>query len=102
MRHRLTAAALLGALTLLQAACAGAQAPRPAEASEARGERLYREHCGACHRLRSPSEQTREGWARAVERFGPRAHLAEADRPPVLEYLQARAKDAPPPSSPAR
>jgi hypothetical protein len=50
----------------------------------------------ACHRLRSPGEQTRERWAWAVKKYGDRAHLAPEDRPAVLDYLQARAKDAAP------
>ena len=63
-------------------------------AGERAGESLYRNHCGACHRLRDPSEQTRERWAWAVERFGPRARLSPEQRQLVLGYLQARARDA--------
>ncbi len=79
---------------LLLAACAGAPRTGAGGEPEAAGERLYRSHCAACHRLRSPSEQTREDWARAVERFGPRAHLTEPERQLVLKYLQAHAADA--------
>jgi hypothetical protein len=81
-------------ILLLLAACAGAPHAGAGDESEAAGERLYRSHCAACHRLRSPSEQTREGWARAVERFGPRAHLSEPERQLVLKYLKAHAADA--------
>ncbi len=74
-------------------ACATTQGSGPGT-SGATGEALYREHCGACHRLRDPSEQTRERWAWAVEHYGPRAHLAPEQRRLVLGYLQAHAKDA--------
>ena len=85
-------AAALGA-ALLAAGCAtgGGGGPAPARAD---GERLYRSHCAACHRLRDPGEHTRARWAWAVERFGPRAHLAPEERAQVLAWLQARASDA--------
>ncbi len=84
----------------LRAACASA--PRGgASDPQAEGERIYRGHCAACHRLRDPKEQTAERWAWAVDHYGPRAHLSEADRRLVLGYLQAHAKDAPAPP-PAR
>ncbi len=69
---------------------------------EAQGERLYRGHCGSCHRLRDPSEQTRERWAWAVDRYGPRAHLSEGERQLVLVYLQSHAKDAAPAATETR
>ncbi len=75
------------------AACASTQHAGPATPG-ATGESLYREHCGACHRLRDPSEQTRERWAWAVDHYGPRAHLSPEERQLVLAYLQAHAKDA--------
>jgi mono/diheme cytochrome c family protein len=77
-------------------ACAGGSVnlPPAANDAEAHGERLYRSHCGACHRLRQPSERTRAEWAEAVQKMAPRAHLGDADRPAVLDYLQAHAKDA--------
>ncbi len=82
------------AALVLLAACASA--PRGgASDPQAEGERIYRVHCAACHRLRDPKEQTAERWAWAVDHFGPRAHLGEPDRRLVLAYLQAHAKDAP-------
>jgi mono/diheme cytochrome c family protein len=93
LKALLAASALASAAVL--AACATASPP--AETGQhAAGQRLYREHCGSCHRLRSPGEQTRERWAWAVKKYGDRAHLAPEDRPAVLDYLQARAKDAAP------
>lgn len=92
---RALAAAALSAAVLVVACATSAPAPSGGDPLAA-GERAYREHCGACHRLRSPSEQTREGWARAVDKYGPRAHLGDAERPLVLAYLQAHAKDAAP------
>jgi mono/diheme cytochrome c family protein len=88
----------LVAATLLLAACASAPRGAPSD-PDAAGERLYRSHCAACHRLRDPSEETRERWAWAVNRFGPRAHLSEEERQLVLGYLAARAKDAPAPGA---
>ncbi len=88
--------AAFAASAAILVACASGSGAAAGGGPEAAGERIYREHCGACHRLRSPSEQTRERWAWAVDRYGPRAHLSEAERPLVLRYLQAHAKDAPP------
>ncbi len=89
-------AALAAALALACAASPPAGgAPSPAD-PDAAGERLYRGHCAACHRLRDPGEQTRERWAWALERYGTRAHLSGEERRLVLDYLQARARDARP------
>ena len=87
MKAPLAASAL--ATLAVVAACATVLPPETGE--YAAGQRLYREHCGSCHRLRNPNEQTREKWARAVKKYGDRAHLAPEDRPAVLDYLQARA-----------
>lgn len=90
---------LLAAAVAALAACAGA-GDRPAAATagspDAGGERIYRTHCAACHRLRDPSERTRQGWAEAVERYGPRAHLSPEEGRLVLQYLQAHAAEDPP------
>lgn len=93
MRHALLA--VLAALSAIACATASFQA-RPAEPGtpDAAGEKLYREHCGSCHRLRTPGDHTRERWAWAVDRFGPRAHLSAEEARLVLGYLQARARDA--------
>ncbi len=83
------------AALLLLGACAGAKsAEAPSGDPQAAGERLYRSHCAACHRLRDPKEQTRARWAWAVENFGPRAHLTPEERQLVLSYLQANTRDA--------
>jgi mono/diheme cytochrome c family protein len=96
MRKLLPATSTALVIGLLTAACSSLPPPRPAQGgADAAGEKLYREHCGSCHRLRNPLEQTRARWAWAVEHYGPRAHLEERDRPLVLGYLQERAKDAP-------
>ena len=88
------------ALAILVLACASPQrgggAASSAAEPDAAGERLYRAHCAACHRLRDPREQTRDRWAWAVGHYGPRAHLSDEERHLVLEYLQARASDARP------
>jgi mono/diheme cytochrome c family protein len=88
-------------LALLLGACAGAgSAAAPGGAGGDRPadpERLYRGHCGSCHRLRDPAEHTQARWAWALDEFGARAHLAPAERARVLAWLQARAADAPRP-----
>jgi mono/diheme cytochrome c family protein len=84
-------------LALAAVACATAAGSGGGGGSaDAAGGRLYRGHCGSCHRLRDPGEQSRERWAWAVDRFGPRAHLSPEERQLVLGFLQARAKDASP------
>ncbi len=88
------AIAMAASLAVLACATAGSSGSGAAGASASDGEKLYRSHCGACHRLRDPSERTRAEWAAAVDKFGPRAHLDPKDRPAVIEYLQAHAKDA--------
>jgi mono/diheme cytochrome c family protein len=89
-----SAIAIAASVATLACATAGSSGGGTAGAPASEGEKLYRGHCGACHRLRDPSERTRAEWAAAVEKFGPRAHLDPRDRPAVIEYLQARAKDA--------
>ena len=90
-----TLALLTALLAVAAVACATTSTGSAASGTpEAHGEQLYRGHCGSCHRLRDPSEQTRDRWAWAVERYGPRAHLSEGERQLVLAYLQSHAKDA--------
>ncbi len=97
MRHaRLAPAALLLAAALACASSSSAVAPGGEDEA---GGRLYREHCGSCHRLRKPQDYDAATWAWAVEKFGNRAHLSPEQRPLVLGWLQARAKDAPPPAA---
>ena len=96
------ALALTAFLALAAIACATSSGRAGAGGPEAKGEELYRGHCGSCHRLRDPSEQTRDRWAWAVDRYGPRAHLSDAERKLVLSYLQSRAKDAAPAATEAR
>ena len=81
---------ILVALTLVASAGSGRAAPTD------QGEKLYRSHCAACHRLRDPAERDRASWAQAVERYGPRAHLDPGERAQVLEFLSSRARDAAP------
>jgi mono/diheme cytochrome c family protein len=93
---RASIAGLAAALALGCAASShGGGAPTPAD-PDAAGERLYRGHCAACHRLRDPGEETRERWGWALQRYGARAHLSDEERRLVLEYLQPRARDARP------
>jgi mono/diheme cytochrome c family protein len=93
MRTVVLAAAVLGAVAC---ATAGSGAGGAADGPDAAGLRLYRRHCGACHRLRDPAERTGDAWAAAVEKYGRRAHLDERDRPALVQYLRAHAADAAP------
>lgn len=87
MRRGLAIALACGAL----AACA----PRaPAAGPDARAERVYRAHCASCHRLKDPSEHAMAEWSRAVDKYGPRAHLSSREMEEVREYLMAYASDA--------
>lgn len=99
MRLALALATLLGLATI---GCATSPGRAASGGPEAQGQELYRGHCGACHRLRDPSEQTRERWAWAVERYGPRAHLSPDQRQLVLAYLQSHARDATPAATEAK
>lgn len=98
MRAPLVLASAAAALVVVLAACASAPPIADPNGPYAQGERTYRSHCAACHRLRAPSSETRARWAWAVEKYGPRAKLFGADRADVLAFLQAYAKDAPPPA----
>jgi cytochrome c5 len=79
------------ALVLALASCA---APPRGPAAPPDAAALYRSKCAACHRLRDPGERDAEAWARAIERYGPRAHLAPEERLAILGFLQANAKGA--------
>jgi mono/diheme cytochrome c family protein len=89
-------ALLAVALSLASLACAGSPAQ---QGGQARGERLYRSKCAACHRAYPPASRDGAGWAEAVSRMAPRAKLSDAERATVLEYLQSNAKDAPAPGA---
>jgi mono/diheme cytochrome c family protein len=98
MRSLLAAAALL-ASAALASACATTSGSGGGGGPETEGQRLYRQHCGSCHRLRNPADYTQAKWAWALRKFGDRAHLPQEQRPLVLAYLQEHAKDAPPPTT---
>ena len=90
----LAAAALLASASLALACATSSGAVDGVGGEDVAGGRLYREHCGSCHRLRDPSEQTAERWSWALDRFGGRAHLSAEQRRLVLGYLTSRALDA--------
>ena len=91
-------AAIAAGLAVALALGCASPSPGPGRATpaspDAAGERLYRAHCAACHRLRDPGEQTRERWAWALERYGARAHLSKEEGRLVLGYLESHARDA--------
>ncbi len=82
-------AAAFGSLVL---ACVSSHPSATPAGRDAAAERLYRGHCAACHRLLDPGEYTADWWARAVDWYGPEAHLTEEERRVVLGWLTARAK----------
>ncbi len=89
----------LALILVLLAACgtsARSAIPTAAAAESPPGERVYRSRCSSCHRLRDPTEQTREGWADVMKRMASRAHLSDAERDAVLSFLKERAKDSVP------
>jgi mono/diheme cytochrome c family protein len=103
---RPSAATLLAlVLAVLGAGCAStapdgslASGAARRDVSDVTGERLYRGHCGACHALRDPAEQTAPSWAAAMQEYGSEAHLSSTERQLVLGYLVKRARpDAPAP-----
>ncbi len=93
---RATALAVAAIAALATLGCASLPPIADPDGPYAQGERTYRSHCAACHRLRAPSSETRARWAWAVEKYAPRARLGGEARREVLEFLQAYAKDAPP------
>jgi hypothetical protein len=58
------------------------------------GRNLCLQHCGACHSLHSPSEFTREGWKRIVEKMQVKAKLGEDEKKALLSYLIRFSKDS--------
>jgi len=94
----LAVAAGAAALVLGLAACAGPSANVPVTAGEEEAARLYRTRCASCHRLRSPSQFTREEWRVNLDKMQQRAHLTVDDRRAIERYLDAHAKDAAPAS----
>ncbi len=99
--HPRTRTALAVAVAALVLGCATSSAGGGSSAGGPQGDgaRLYRSHCGSCHRLRDPGERTQAAWAKAVAAMSGRAHLGDEDREAVLAYLQARASDAPKPAA---
>lgn len=89
---------LPAALALAIASCATARPSGDAPADA--GGRLFRSKCAACHRAYPPGERTRAQWAGVMVRMATRAHLTEAERASLLDWLAAHAKDAMPPAAP--
>lgn len=54
------------------------------------GEVLYRSHCGACHRLRSPGLYTYDKLKNYVEKYG--RGLTAEERRTLLNYLKEVSK----------
>lgn len=52
-----------------------------------KGRELYLAKCGACHRLKEPTELTASAWPRAVENMADEAHLGDDERDAIVRYL---------------
>jgi hypothetical protein len=84
-------------LAYLLSACGSVtRAPDGPISQDGMGGDLYRAKCAACHRLRPPAERTRADWAKAMDRYGPRAHVTPAETSEILFWLQGHAIDAAP------
>lgn len=91
MRYLIT----LLVLSLLFAACESVPAgPDPEQDPIGYGQYMYERKCQQCHELYDPAEYTRKALDRSLRRYAPQAGLKREDRPYVLEYLLANAKDA--------
>jgi hypothetical protein len=52
-----------------------------------KGEALYSDKCGGCHRLYSKSELTSEKWRSEVEEMSKKAKLSDEEKRMIIEYL---------------
>jgi hypothetical protein len=56
-------------------------------AYSSKGEELYYNKCGGCHRLHSKTEFTDEKWKSEVEEMSKKAKLNEDEKRMLIEYL---------------
>ena len=54
------------------------------------GERIYARRCGECHALYAPSSYDQASWTLIMDDMAERAHLSEADKRLVLDYVLGR------------
>jgi hypothetical protein len=75
-------------------AAAGCLRPRPPMSD---GERTYRAKCSSCHRLYEPSEASREGWSRTLDKMQAlkKVTLSQEERAQILQYLSGDEVAAP-------
>ncbi|KAF0153528.1 MAG: hypothetical protein KF816_08660 [Melioribacteraceae bacterium] len=52
-----------------------------------KGEELYYNKCGGCHRIHSKTEFTSEKWKSEVEEMSKKARLNEDEKRMIIEYL---------------
>jgi mono/diheme cytochrome c family protein len=52
-----------------------------------KGRELYLAKCGACHRLKAPSELAPSAWPHAVADMADEAHLDDDERDAIVRYL---------------
>lgn len=60
----------------------------------AKGETIFINNCGTCHKLKKPDSKTPEQWNKTVKRMIPRAKLSDVDGKLVRAYLIANAKNS--------
>ena len=87
---------LLGVAALIcVAACESVQnMPDPEQQPIEYGRYLYEAKCQTCHELYDPREFRQKTLRRYVRKYAARAGLKRDDRPYVVDYLVANARDA--------
>ncbi|MBA4407316.1 hypothetical protein C0389_08585 [bacterium] len=58
-----------------------------ASIDSSKGEELYHEKCGGCHRLYSKKEFSRKRWGIEVESMSKKSKLSEDEKRMILGYL---------------
>ena len=52
-----------------------------------KGEELYYDKCGGCHRLYTKTKLSKEKWRREVEDMSKKAKLSDEEKRMIIEYL---------------
>lgn len=72
---------IIGLILLIIAGCA------TIATYNSKGEELYVNKCGGCHRIYNKSEFTKEEWKREVDEMSKKAKLAISEKELILEHL---------------
>lgn len=94
--RRLLAPLLTAAVFVPTAACvatgsvAGADGRAATSSAALTARALYARRCGACHAVFDKSSYTPAQWRPIVEEMSEMAHLPDAERDAIMDYLTAR------------